>query len=170
MTEMSPRRRIFFDKYVDTKTFDIWDQSTNLMISPKKGHKYNVYKAFKRLQKKKPHIKVYWKHEIPDFLHLKNSRRVPEIFVLADLGWALVNSKQTNFYKGNHGFSQSYKDMAGFFVGRGPAFRQGYKREGFDNVHLYPLMCRLMGLDPKPNNGSLREVQDILRPSFLKSL
>lgn len=170
MTEMSPSRRIFFDKYVDTTTFDIWDASTNLMISPKKGHKQSVYNEFKKLEKKKPHIKVYWKQEIPDFLHLKNSRRVPEIFVLTDLGWALANSKQTYFYKGNHGFSQDHKDMAGFFVGRGPAFRQGYTRKGFNNTHLYPLMCRLLGVDPKPNNGSLNAIKDMLKNSFLNDL
>lgn len=166
MTEMLPTR-IFFDKYVDTKNFDIWDQSTNLMISPKKGHKCSVYKAFERLQRKEPHIKVYWKRDIPEFLHLKNNRRVPEIFVLADLGWALINSKQKYFYKGNHGFSQEHMDMAGFFVGRGPAFRRGYERDGFDNVHLYPLICHIMDIKPKPNNGSIEKVGDMLRNSFL---
>ncbi|KXJ29212.1 Ectonucleotide pyrophosphatase/phosphodiesterase family member 5 [Exaiptasia diaphana] len=168
MTEMSPFRRIFFDEYVDLNTFDIWDSSTNLMISPKKGHKKRVYRAFKQLERKIPHIKVYRKKDIPDFLHLKHNRRVPKIFVLADLGWALVKTDQKYFYKGNHGFSTEHKSMGGLFIGRGPAFREGYTREGLDNVHLYPLMCHLLGVHPRPNNGSLDETKDLLKPAFFE--
>jgi ectonucleotide pyrophosphatase/phosphodiesterase family protein 7 len=43
--------------------------------------------------------------------------------------------------------------MNGLFVARGPAFRQGHVVEPFENVHLYELMCRILGLRPAWNDG-----------------
>ena len=46
----------------------------------------------------------------------------------------------------------------------GPDFKQGYVREQyFRNVCVYPLLAHLLGVEPSPNDGSLAEVQDLLR-------
>ena len=42
-------------------------------------------------------------------------------------------------------------------------FKRGYKQKGIVNVHLYQLMCHVLGLTPAPHNGSWQLVQDMLR-------
>lgn len=46
---------------------------------------------------------------------------------------------------------------------RGPAFREGVVVNPFNTVDLYPLMSKLLGINPRPNNGSIENVKDVLR-------
>lgn len=48
-------------------------------------------------------------------------------------------------------------------MARGPAFRISYQGDVFDNVDLYPLICKIIGLKPGPNNGTLTNVYQLLR-------
>ena len=32
----------------------------------------------------------------------------------------------------------------------------------FSNIHVYPLLCKVLGLTPAPNNGSLALVEGML--------
>jgi hypothetical protein len=43
--------------------------------------------------------------------------------------------------------------MAAIFLAHGPAFRSGVVLPAFDNVDVYPLLARLMGLRPLANDG-----------------
>ena len=48
--------------------------------------------------------------------------------------------------------------MHGIFVGHGPGFKPGFKGPGFSNIHLYEMMCRLMGVSPVKNDGTVDSV------------
>ena len=39
----------------------------------------------------------------------------------------------------------------------------------FETVDLYPLMCQLLGIDPRPNNGSLIKVKGMLKTELHSS-
>jgi ectonucleotide pyrophosphatase/phosphodiesterase family protein 7 len=39
------------------------------------------------------------------------------------------------------------------FVAAGPAVRSGVVVEAFENVHVYELLCRLLGVIPAENQG-----------------
>lgn len=64
--------------------------------------------------------------------------------------------------KGDHGFSNQEMDMKMIFRAFGPDFKKNFLAEPFDSVNIYPLMCKLLGVDPAPNNGSLGSTQDML--------
>ena len=53
--------------------------------------------------------------------------------------------------------------LAVLFVAHGPAFRPGVTLEPFDNVDVYPLLAKLLGLRPEPNDGHLSGVSAGLR-------
>ena len=50
-----------------------------------------------------------------------------------------------------------------FIITQGPAFKEGFVSEPFENVNIYSLMCHLLGIKPAPNNGSLQAVQHLLK-------
>lgn len=52
--------------------------------------------------------------------------------------------------------------MHPIFIARGPAFKKNYKSEPFETVNIYPLMCHLLDIRPRLNNGSLDNVEHIL--------
>ena len=45
--------------------------------------------------------------------------------------------------------------MRAVFVAEGPDFRRGLQLPPFDNVDVYPLLMRLLGVPPRPNDGDI---------------
>ena len=68
--------------------------------------------------------------------------------------------------KGDHGFHNQEMDMKMIFRAFGPDFKKNYLAEPFDSVHTYALMCKLMGVAPAPNNGSLVHTEGMLVDDF----
>lgn len=66
------------------------------------------------------------------------------------------------FNKGEHGFDNDYLDMKPFFRAVGPAFRKNFMVEPFETVHIYSLMCHLLGIIPEPNDGHLNATRAML--------
>jgi ectonucleotide pyrophosphatase/phosphodiesterase family protein 7 len=52
--------------------------------------------------------------------------------------------------------------MHPIFIARGPAFKKNYVAEPFETINIYALMCHLLGINPRPNNGSVDAVRHIL--------
>ena len=69
--------------------------------------------------------------------------------------------------KGDHGFHNGLMDMKMIFRAFGPDFKKGYVSESFDSIHIYSLMCRLLQVDPAPNNGSLAFTEGMLHSGEL---
>jgi hypothetical protein len=53
--------------------------------------------------------------------------------------------------------------MGALFVAAGPAFRSGLVVEPLQNIHIYELICRILGLRPAANDGSVDSVKQMLR-------
>jgi len=66
---------------------------------------------------------------------------------------------------GEHGFDPVNKDMHGIFYARGPALKSGgFRLPAFKNIHVYPLMCAILGLDvPAEVDGRGAVLHDAIR-------
>ena len=54
--------------------------------------------------------------------------------------------------------------MHGIFYAMGPSFKKGYKTGTINNIHIYPLLCKLLNIVPNQNiDGNLREIEFILK-------
>lgn len=53
-------------------------------------------------------------------------------------------------------------DMKTIFRAFGPNFKKNFISEPFDSIHIYPLMCKLLEIEPAPHNGSLNVVDNLL--------
>jgi predicted AlkP superfamily pyrophosphatase or phosphodiesterase len=58
----------------------------------------------------------------------------------------------------DHGYDNEDPLMAATFIANGPAFRRGVRLPTFDNVDVYPLLARLIGVTPLPNDGQLADL------------
>ena len=130
-------------------------------ILPKDGMLDKTYQKLKGI----PHLQAYLKDDIPEEFHYKHNRRVMPIFIVADDHWIITKNTSQIDSRGNHGFSNKYSDMHPFFLAQGPAFKENFVSEPFENVNIYPLMCHILGIEPVPNNGSLEAVQQLLKYS-----
>lgn len=64
--------------------------------------------------------------------------------------------------EGNHGYDNALPSMHPFLAATGPSFRQGYQMSIMKSVDVYPLMCHLLSVPPRPNNGSLTQARLLL--------
>jgi predicted AlkP superfamily pyrophosphatase or phosphodiesterase len=164
MAEVSRDRIIVLDDMIDPNDLDIISGSPSLMANVKDGKLDEVYTALKNNEK---HFKVYKKAEIPERYHLKNHRRIPELLMVADLGYT-INTKayfesRKNYPSGGaHGFDNQEEEMQALFVAEGPDLKKGYKMPAFENIDLYVLMAHLLDIKPAKTDGNLDDVRIML--------
>jgi predicted AlkP superfamily pyrophosphatase or phosphodiesterase len=102
-------------------------------------------------------------------------QRKGDLLILPKDGYYLADASgmmryQTNAARfqtetfGEHGFSPSYRDMWGIFYAKGPQIKEGLKLEPFQNIHIYPLLCRILGFPiPLGIDGKLEVLLPVLK-------
>ena len=66
--------------------------------------------------------------------------------------------------KGMHGYNSDYMNMHAIFYAYGSRFKENYKIKTFELIHIYPLLCELLGVDPHGNiDGDLKILKSILK-------
>ncbi|NQU27445.1 MAG: alkaline phosphatase family protein [Candidatus Marinimicrobia bacterium] len=165
MAATSPQRTIDLAAYANMN--GIIQENSGTFSSLYGGSPKKLKRVYKKL-KKIPHISVYWKVDIPDRWHYKNHYRVKDILVVADDGWSILNINKPNkeyFRGGNHGYDNALWSMQAIFIADGPAFKDGYTRDTFENVNVYPIIAEILGIEPYPEiDGNVENVEDIFRP------
>ena len=54
--------------------------------------------------------------------------------------------------------------MHGIFYANGPAFKKAYRTPSIKNIHIYPLMCEILGLEVPSNiDGDLGQIKNVLK-------
>lgn len=106
-----------------------------------------------------PHIRVWKREEVPAYLHYGTNDREGDVIVDPQLGWVVYHDSITA--GGNHGFDPTYMDMHAIFRAVGPDFRH-IALPHFKNVDVYPLLCRLLRIEPAKNDGNLEEIKSML--------
>ncbi len=163
---------VVMDDYFDTTdktltdrilmTGEIWQ------IFPKPGKEDLIVQGLKSIK----HATCWRKRDIPERLHYSNGHRIAPIVCSSDEGWAMTTrerfeatKKSDNFDKirGAHGYDNKYESMRATFIAHGPAFKRGYVAEPFENIHVYELMCKILGLKPAKNDGDLSKVKGMLK-------
>jgi predicted AlkP superfamily pyrophosphatase or phosphodiesterase len=162
MAEVSPDRRIFMDDFLDQKAVQRTTAGAFLAVNPLPGHEAEVDKAL--LETPHDHMTCWRKADIPARFHYGKNPRVPAIFCLPETGWEITarDYKPKQVDVGDHGFDNYALEMRAVFIANGPAFKRGGKLATFDNVDVYPLLAKLLGVTAKPGDGVLADVAPAL--------
>ena len=163
MASIKPSNQIVLNDVISDELYTAVNLDVFASIMPKAGFETVIYEKLKGTS----HLTVYRKEDIPAHLHYKNNRRVPDILAVADEGF-IIKQHRENITRttGNHGYVNDYKTMHGIFIAAGPAFRTNYISSTFSNIHVYELLCKVLGIRPAPNNGSLLAVEHLLVDSL----
>jgi hypothetical protein len=116
---------------------------------------------------------VFRAEDLPPHLHVGRNDRIAPVWVLPDEGWHFVmrstyerllrNYKAQGYLRGDHGYDPALPNMHGILIAYGPAFRRGARHGSVENVHIYNLLCAVMGLKPAKNDGDDRLVKAFLK-------
>ncbi|XP_068387832.1 ectonucleotide pyrophosphatase/phosphodiesterase family member 7 [Eschrichtius robustus] len=140
--------------------FELLDYGPNGMLHPKEGRLEKVYEVLKDAH---PRLHVYKKELFPKSFHYANHPRVTPLLMYSDLGYVIHGRLSVQFNNGEHGFDNSIMDMKTIFRAVGPSFKRGLEVEPFESIHVYELMCRLLGIVPEANDGLLSTLLPTLR-------
>jgi predicted AlkP superfamily pyrophosphatase or phosphodiesterase len=153
--------QILLDDIVDVAKIRTVTEGAYVGIQPGPGFDAATEAA---LLKPAPHHQCWRKGELPARFDFGRHRRVPAVVCVTEPGWTLATkARSANPDKGEHGHDPAHPSMAALFVAQGPAFRRGVTVRDFDNVDVYPLSARVLGVRPEPNDGDLRELRRALR-------
>lgn len=162
MAPQDPKNTIVLDELVDANLAEkiIWT-SEIVSIFPREGEEGVIYETLK--SKLPPQAKVYRKSEIPARFHYSNSPRIAPLLVLPAEGWTLTTRAKVdeakakgrkNGLRGGHGYDNELVSMRAIFIAHGSAFKRGSVIEPFENIHVYNVMAKILGLTPAPNDGN----------------
>jgi predicted AlkP superfamily pyrophosphatase or phosphodiesterase len=169
MAALAPDRMIVLDDYVDPATVKVVDWAPVLALLPNDG---NVDALYAALKDKHPALKVYRNAEIPAEYGLAGHPRVPPVVAIAEEGWFITSRREMARWaeggewqmpRGTHGYDVRLQSMRGLFVAAGPRLARGVVVPPFENIHVYGLICAILGIEPAPNDGDVRQIGDIWR-------
>jgi predicted AlkP superfamily pyrophosphatase or phosphodiesterase len=108
------------------------------------------------------------REELPARWHYGTHPRVPPIICQMHEGWDALPADQVaerhaGHVRGSHGYDPALPSMRAVFVARGPSFVSGAMLPAFDNVDVYPLLTRLLGITAAPNDGDPQTLRPALR-------
>ena len=90
-----------------------------------------------------------------------------DYLLIAEEGWMLYTDNHLEKYsgklpvKGMHGYHSDNMNMHAIFYAYGSSFKKSMEIGTFELIHIYPLLCELLEINPYENiDGKL----DILKP------
>lgn len=145
------------------------DNGSIVNIHPKKG--IDVDYIYNYLKKKEDDFKVYKTNKTPGFEYSPKNKNWGEIQLIPDFGYSFLDQRRIGLIVNNgvttigiHGIDSKYKEMHGIFYANGPAFKEGYEIPSVKNIHIYPLMCKVLGLEiPKSIDGNINQIKSVLK-------
>ncbi len=170
MATIDLHRAVFLDDYFNTDALAkqiLWTDEI-VQIFPKDGRETEIISKLKNIQ----HANCWLKKDIPARFHYNDSPRIAPVVCLTEEGWQLTNHKRyeeklerndINQRRGGHGYDNQLESMRATFVAHGAAFKKGFVAEPFENVQVYNLMCRILGLTPAKNDGNFETVKNMLK-------
>ena len=102
---------------------------------------------------------------MPKHLHFNGNVLEGDPVIVPNGAYAiLAHAPKRPGHVGGHGFDvDRMPEMKAIFYAEGPDIRPGVQLRSFDNVDVFPLVVRLLGLQSPRTDGSLRPVRQALR-------
>jgi predicted AlkP superfamily pyrophosphatase or phosphodiesterase len=168
MAPVDDERVIVADDYISPGDVTISNINPDLSLFPKNGKEDAIYRA---LVKANPHLKVYRRAETPAGWHFRDHPRIPPLIGMADEGWQVlrratvdsIKSGRTKGQRGQHGYDPQLMSMRAIFIAAGPAFKRGATVAPFENVSIYNVLAKVLGVTPPANDGDPSVVPSVLR-------
>lgn len=165
MATVTPDRVIDVEDMVPMEEATVISVGQVIGINPNPGFEAQ---AEKRLLGAHSQYDCWRKARLPARWHYGSHPRVAAIVCQMHEGWDALPREQAEKRRaggtrGSHGYDPALQSMRAVFIAHGPAFRRGVVLPAFDNVDVYPLLARLTGIKPAPNDANPRTLLPALR-------
>ena len=157
---------IDLDHYADLTGF-VTIKNEPLLYAPDEQSAARVYNELKGKSDK---FAVYRRKDVPGYLHYDTNARNGDPVVIPTGPFVIRAHAAENPevvqppMKGEHGYDPwKMKSMRAIFYAVGPDIRPGAKLAPFENVDVYPLIAKILGLPVGRIDGRLEPVRGLLK-------
>jgi len=150
---------------IDKEKFIVPNGDALLQIYAKDRH--DIKPLYDSLKKEGVDFDVYLTNKMPKRWHYRakdnKDGRIGDIILIPRLPKIFnLTGKPTTV--GKHGFDNDMPDMQAVFYAWGPAFKEGLTISSFENVHVYPLLAKILGLSFSHKiDGDIKVLAPILK-------
>ncbi len=148
MTNIDPKKIMRLPACIDTARFRI--PVGNALVQLYAKDPAYILPQYRLLLENRDSYDVYLKNETPRHWHYREKddyyNRIGDILLVPKMP-AIFNPGGGNMSPGKHGYDNLEKDMYASFYAWGPSFKTGSVIEGFENVHVYPMIAHILGLN-----------------------
>ncbi|MET0391773.1 MAG: ectonucleotide pyrophosphatase/phosphodiesterase [Chitinophagaceae bacterium] len=146
MTAVDTEHPLALPAAIDTAKFIIPSSGTMAVLHAR--NQADIQPLYDQLKAGEKDYTVYLKTDMPGYLHYSQADdrfgRIGDILLLPV--WPRVFSRRKPGI-GHHGFDPAaVRDMKASFMAWGPAFKSNQRIPAFENVHVYPLIAAILGL------------------------
>lgn len=135
-----------------------------------KKDKEEVYHELKKYFVGKDYLKVYKKEQTPMKWHYRKHPNIGDLLLVVEAPYYMARNK-SDFWAskkgvwGTHGYDPyTTPEMKAIFYVYGKGIKENYKIPSFENVHIYPFINKILGVDSPPNiDGKLRVLFPVLK-------
>ncbi|HEX3659846.1 MAG TPA: ectonucleotide pyrophosphatase/phosphodiesterase [Acidobacteriaceae bacterium] len=155
--------------WIDLDTFASLDGLTTVgsyLYAPDETAANHVYQKLKAADAS---FMVYRRENVPAELHFNSNPREGDPIIVARGPYAIrakappPDREDRAPTVGNHGFDPfMMPEMKAVFYAEGPDIRPGVKLKPFENVNVYPLIVKLLGLNSSKVDGSFGVLSGVL--------
>jgi len=166
MADTPAEKMVVLEDFVELDGVEITGGTPVVFLRPPAARVEEIRRA---LSGAHPALRVMRREETPRRWRFRDHPRIPPLIVAVDEGWNL-RAERTDAGDaaprrpplGMHGYDPRLPSMHGFLVAHGPGFAAKARVGRISNLHLYELMCHLLGIEPAENEGRLRAVRGLL--------
>jgi predicted AlkP superfamily pyrophosphatase or phosphodiesterase len=155
---------VSLDKWADMSQFETSGPLLYAKSEP------DAEKAYQSLLGVSDTFKVYRRAQVPAYLHFNSNPREGDPVVVPTGPYPLTARDPNSSGgmkappKGGHGYDPAQmRSMKAIFFAAGPDIRAGASVASFENVDVYPLIARILGLHTGPIDGEIGVLQGILK-------
>ncbi len=110
-----------------------------------------VEPTYEALKKEAKDYDVYLATKTPKRWHYQKTddvyNRIGDIILVPHPPKIFSITKAHSLPLGEHGFDNSLPEMRASFYAWGPAFKKNKTIDGFENIHVYPMIAEILGLE-----------------------
>lgn len=163
MTDLDTNRVIDAGAFTDLSGFTYGDRGPVLMLYSEDEAK--IAKAYEDLKAKEKNFTVYKRADVPKQYKFDHPDRVGDLVMVAEPPYYIFpkikKDEPLRLSAATHGWDPMHREMHALFIAKGPQFKKGLTAPTFENVHIFPTVLKILGLETKePHEGSL----DVLAP------
>ena len=166
MTDVDVTNTIPLPSVIDTAKFKI-PGGADALVHLYAKDKNDVQPTYEKLKAVAKDYDVYLTTAMPAQWHYSKTddryNRIGDIILIPHLP-KVFNINNRKISPGKHGFDPALKDMQAVFYAWGPQFKTHKKIGSFENIHVYPLVAKILGLSyTEKIDGNIEVLENILK-------